>query len=546
MMTKSIQTCLLFIVLICMVSTFGYGRDYYVATNGNDNNGGTIDLPFLTINKAASVAQAGDVVIIKSGTYIQSSSIKPVNSGTSESPITYRAEVAGQTIIDGQSTVPIIASREGLFHVIGKSWLIIDGLRLINSGFFGFAFRDQATNILIKNCSTFNTGASGIVAANTSNITVLNNTVQKACQALGSGINTSECITMASVEKFEVAYNTVFDRLVDVNNGGEGIDAKNSCKDGSIHHNTLYDLVRHAIYIDAFLGEMNNIDVYANKVYNCPKSAIVIVSEEGGTVTGVKVHDNVVYNCGNIGIWVAGYLRNGPLKNVEIYQNTIFNCGGKGNYLNSGILIEASNPQCSGFVFRNNIVSGCPVTIKSNVSQPFAITIDNNIFSGPIGSFSATTTVTNTLNVDPLFVNTEANDVHLQKGSPAIDKATGTPLSMSDFDDTVRPTDGDEDGKAVGDLGAFEYSPTTGIFTIKDAKTIKIYPNPAQNSVIIEELKDHVEIELYDVLGKKVHSQKADGSEVWIDISKLSNGSYFIKVVHQDNLLQTGKFIKYQ
>ncbi len=42
---------------------------YYVATTGNDTNPGTSTAPFRTINKAAQVAIAGDVVTIRNGTY---------------------------------------------------------------------------------------------------------------------------------------------------------------------------------------------------------------------------------------------------------------------------------------------------------------------------------------------------------------------------------------------------------------------------------------------------------------------------------------------
>lgn len=68
---KKLLNKIIIITMTCLVFTSSQARDYYVATNGNDNDGGTIDRPFLTINKAASMATAGDVVIIKSGTYLQ-------------------------------------------------------------------------------------------------------------------------------------------------------------------------------------------------------------------------------------------------------------------------------------------------------------------------------------------------------------------------------------------------------------------------------------------------------------------------------------------
>ncbi|SFT05706.1 carbohydrate-binding protein [Paenibacillus sp. BC26] len=88
-------------VLICLVilssyfsiqhisSAYATPTTYYVdAANGLDtNNGSTLQTPYQTIQKAASVAQAGDTVLIRGGTYRES--VTPANSGTPGNPITY-------------------------------------------------------------------------------------------------------------------------------------------------------------------------------------------------------------------------------------------------------------------------------------------------------------------------------------------------------------------------------------------------------------------------------------------------------------------------
>ncbi|MDZ7292062.1 MAG: right-handed parallel beta-helix repeat-containing protein [candidate division KSB1 bacterium] len=81
-----------------------YAGNYYVATTGSDANPGTEAAPFLTIQKAVTVATPGDVVLIKAGTY------GPVRiyvgggigkSGTATAPIIYKAYGDGDVIIKG-------------------------------------------------------------------------------------------------------------------------------------------------------------------------------------------------------------------------------------------------------------------------------------------------------------------------------------------------------------------------------------------------------------------------------------------------------------
>ena len=67
------------------------GTTYYVAQtfNASDDNPGTIDRPFRTLNKAGEVAKAGDTVIIREGTYRET--FAPKNDGTPTNPIIYKA-----------------------------------------------------------------------------------------------------------------------------------------------------------------------------------------------------------------------------------------------------------------------------------------------------------------------------------------------------------------------------------------------------------------------------------------------------------------------
>ena len=57
------------IIIFFVISTAVNAASYYISPSGNDNNSGAINAPFFTLNKAWSVARAGDVIYARGGTY---------------------------------------------------------------------------------------------------------------------------------------------------------------------------------------------------------------------------------------------------------------------------------------------------------------------------------------------------------------------------------------------------------------------------------------------------------------------------------------------
>jgi len=76
---------------------------YHVSICGDDRNAGTASAPFRTLNHAASVAVAGDTVLVHEGTYREW--VKPQNSGTEDARITYEAAEGEHVVIKGSELV---------------------------------------------------------------------------------------------------------------------------------------------------------------------------------------------------------------------------------------------------------------------------------------------------------------------------------------------------------------------------------------------------------------------------------------------------------
>jgi hypothetical protein len=79
------------------------GREYFVAASGgSDGNDGSSGAPFQTVQHAASVAKAGDVVTIRAGSYTEL--VKVQNSGAQGAPIVFQADQCGQAVFTGNTS----------------------------------------------------------------------------------------------------------------------------------------------------------------------------------------------------------------------------------------------------------------------------------------------------------------------------------------------------------------------------------------------------------------------------------------------------------
>ncbi|KNY27880.1 right-handed parallel beta-helix repeat-containing protein [Pseudobacteroides cellulosolvens] len=73
-----------------------YKKFYFVSPKGSDSNNGSINSPFKTLQKAASVLNAGDTCYIREGVYHEV--LKPIKSGTEKLPVTFKA-VQGENVV---------------------------------------------------------------------------------------------------------------------------------------------------------------------------------------------------------------------------------------------------------------------------------------------------------------------------------------------------------------------------------------------------------------------------------------------------------------
>jgi hypothetical protein len=424
---------------------------YYVdQTIGDDSHPGTEAEPWLTIQKAADTLGPGDTVLIKTGTYQER--VIPQNSGSAGNYITYAAYPGHTVTVDG--TGVSVSVDEGLFYLSGKGYIKISGLRIINSSQAGILADGSSHHITIEKNYTYNTGSSGIGVWGSNNIIIDGNEVTSACSG-----GMQESLTVAGTNTFEVKNNHVHNEISGYDK--EGITVKDGSANGKVYGNRVHHTQAVGIYVDAWDKHTYNIEVFQNTVYDTANDGFTVASEMGGLLENIKIYNNIAYNNSFLGISLS---RNGPvafqpLRNIQVINNTLYNNGLSG----WGGGISVGNSDVQNIVIRNNICSqnrSFQIAVEAS-APPNQLTIDHNLIDGVVGEGEGGTRGNDYVEGDPKFVNSAGADFRLQANSPAIDQGSSADAPLDDFDGNPRPQDGDENGSALYDLGAFELTHLT-------------------------------------------------------------------------------------
>ncbi|WP_086932627.1 RICIN domain-containing protein [Agarilytica rhodophyticola] len=413
-----------YVLLLISISCAATAKNYYVSKNGNDNNSGAVNSPWKTIQKAASSVKAGDQVYISRGTYRGDVSIK--HSGRSNAWISFDAKPGDEkrVVLEG-----------GTFRIIKKSFIRVSGIKVQKTRAEGFYVEGPASHITLSNNHTFDTYGSGIGVwgvgwrkdpgkyENIRNVKILNNKIEKANNG---GYN--ECITLSNgVVNFEISGNEVFNGGNPIN-GGEGIDVKLGAKNGVIKNNRVHHLTRRGIYLDAAgilpgypKPFLKNIEIFNNRSWENEGQGIAIMTEGEGDIHDIRVYNNLLYNNTEDGIMIYDHPGGpGDVYDIEVVNNTMF---GNPRF---GILLNF--PDSHRMIFRNNIAYNNGTDLRFEH-----------------GAYVASH---NLSNVNPRFVNAAAGNFRLRPDSPAINAGTSQNAPAKDFDG---------DRRINPDIGAYEY-----------------------------------------------------------------------------------------
>lgn len=420
------------------------GQTYYVDRDGDDGDDGSSGHPWRTLQHAVDSVAPGDTILVRGGTY---DGCRIENSGTAGAWITLKAAPGAGVLVNApgpdnahQSNIEL-ETWEGAGTV--AHW-VIEGLEVANAPNWGIDVR-------------------GSDSGHSHHVTIRGNVVHD--NGLDSG---TTGIFFAFVDDVTIEYNESYA------NGEHGIYLSNSgdrftVRNNDLHHNAGCGLHMNGDLSQGGDGIISDGLVEANVIYENGAEGGAGINMDG--VTDTIVRNNLIYE--------------NHAGGIAIFQGDGAVCSRGNRFLNNTIVmaddgrwaINISGDDCTDNKLWNNIIYSyhswrgsivIPSPSLSGFESDYNVVMDR--FSAdddssviPLAEWQALGYDLHSLIAlpDDLFAGPAQDDYALKAGSPAIDAGDNALCPDTDIRGFVRPVDGDGDGSATCDIGAYEWGEGT-------------------------------------------------------------------------------------
>ena len=255
--------------------------------------------------------------------------------------------------------------------------------------------------------------------------------------------------------------------------------------------------------------------VYGNIFYNTPASSGFT---SPATIVDISDEDEI------------------GITNAHIYNNLFYRYNHTANGGHPGVFISYTSDSSTNLIY-NNLFVDCE---EVNLDGDNAIH-DYNYLVNSTWQWNVVPGVNDSVHAgsDPI-VDADNGDFRLVAGALAINAGMDL-TTLPGFDpDSVDPDQNIRGADGFWDIGAYEYTDSSGII-YPDSYAMKLYrnyPNPFSNETIFEyELPgaSTIEISLYDITGRKVKTffsgvQSEGLHAIRVNGAGLSSGIYFLKL----------------
>jgi hypothetical protein len=433
----------------------------FVSTTGSDTNSGTFDDPFATITKAVSVAQVGDTIFVRGGTYSLTITITLSASGTDSSNRYYLFAYGSERPVLDFSSMSFGSSNRGI--ILSGSYWHIKGLDIYKAGDNGMNI--TGSNNIVEFCELYENRDTGLqLSGIASNNRIIN------CDSYYN-YDDSSSTPGGNADGFSPK------QMTGINNYFYGCRAWQNSDDGW----DCYEAVASVT--------LENCWVFAS-------GYLKDGSPSPGNGNGFKLGGNYTENDATLKNCLAF---NNASKGFDQNHNrgsmTLINCTGYGNSGYNYAIAEALNPgktltltNCAELGDKRSI--GAFAILTTNSWQLFTVTAVDFVSVDTTGVRGARKADGSLPDIDFM---------HLAQGSQLINAGTNVGL----------PYNG-----SAPDLGCFESNWPSGVndenaSIVSEYKLLQNYPNPFNPSTKISYsvgTYSHTSLRVYDLLGREIRT----------------------------------------
>jgi hypothetical protein len=517
--------CLLILACISLQA-----KQIFVSPDGNDTNDGTIESPFWSVQKAQSVASAGDTVYIRGGNYIiTESDISKVEdnlfacvsfldkSGSEDKMIKYWAYPGEQPLFDLTAVKP--ANQRVVNFWVSGNYIHLKGIEItgvqvtITTHTESYCIYSWGNYNIFENISMHDNKGTALRHRNGGYNIFLN------CDAYNNHDDVSEDKKGSNTDGFGCHPRT----------GGKG-NVFRGCR-AWFNSDDGYDCIRSSedIIFDSCWA-----------FYNGYSQSFSSLGDGNGFKIGgyaydeaSKIPDPIPSNTVRFCIAVRNKA-NGFYSNHHLNGNTWLNNSAYKNSYNYN-MVNRESPES-----QNINVDGYNHVLKNNLGY------DGRSGETAYLDASQNTLVTNSFEMN--LVLTDDDFISLDESALMAPRKAGGSLPDIDFMKIATSSGLMDAGTDIG-FPFFGYAPEPGAFEqplpkevgVEQLKQITgiVYPNPAKDVLFINDMTIH-KAWIIDIYGKQQPIRVYENS---IDISKLGNGVYVLKVVTNQNKCIAEKII---
>lgn len=422
-------------------------RTFYIAPDGNNSNPGTMAEPFASLTRAATIAQPGDVFIMRGGVYHHASriTIGTARNGTAANPVTVIAYPGEVPTLDFAAQAEQ-AGNDGL-RIDASYWHVI-GLHLRMAG--GNGFRIHGSYNRLEQCVAYRNHLTGIHLE-----TPAAHNLIKNCDSFHNFNFRGRVGNMSDgfAAKYDIGPGNHFYGCRSWENSDDGFDFWRATETIRVEKCWVFGNGDRAVFEEIFKDDAE-------------KLAIVLAEFDGGG-NGFKMGGDyqpgphLVTRCLAFDNKGKGYDHNNNTGAMTFLHNTA--------YRNDRNFVFPNNPATGQSVFRNNL---------SHDSRVLAQTPSNALVQRNSWQHG---TVNNTMfeSLNTMLAKSPRERDGALPNIPLLKPVAGTFIIDGGMD-IGEPFFG-----LAPDMGAYEYNPNPGT-TINQIKQIgvSIYPNPVTSGII--------------------------------------------------------------